>query len=304
MENHDINDDIRKSAGTFIAQCDHHYRQQVHDAAEFVAARLSRSRVILLSGPSGSSKTTTALTLARYLAHYNVRCHVVSLDDYYRNHDEPYPQDEDGRPDYESPLGLDLPLLNAQMNALRRGETVMLPHFNFKTQRREPNLARPMQLTENEAVIFEGITALHPLIADRCPGAIRVFVAPTTPLTRKGKVLFDCMKIRLLRRMVRDYNFRHQDPVGTLEMWGSVRRGERLYVTPYASTAEVNIDSTLGYEVPVLGYMAKPMLEQLPPNVPQRGLIDEILQALPAIAPIAPEMVPDASLLRQEFIKD
>lgn len=304
MENHDINNDIRSSAGTFIAECDHHYRQQVHDAAEAVAARLSESRVILLSGPSGSSKTTTALTLAGYLGHYDILCHVVSLDDYYRDHDEEYPLDDDGRPDYESPLGLDLPLLNEQMNALSRGETVMIPHFNFKTQRREPALAHPMQLGEKEAVIFEGITALHPLIADRCPGAIRVFVAPSTPLTRKGKVLFDCMKIRLLRRMVRDYNFRHQDPLGTLEMWGSVRRGERLYVMPYAPTADITIDSTLGYEVPVLGYMAKPMLEQFPHDVPQRGLIDEILQALPAIAPIAPEMVPESSLLRQEFIQD
>ena len=79
-------------------------------------------------------------------------------------------------------------------------------------------------------------------------------------------------------------------------------RGERKYITPYASTADITIDSTLGYEVPVLGYIVKPMYEQLPQDVPQRELVDQILEALPAIAPIAPEMVPDSSLLRKEFL--
>ena len=127
-------------------------------------------------------------------------------------------------------------------------------------------------------------------------------MAPTTPLTRKGKVLFDCEKIRLLRRTVRDLNHRNESALGTLSIWASVMRGERKYITPYASTADITIDSTLGYEVPVLGYIVKPMYEQLPQDVPQRELVDQILEALPAIAPIAPEMVPDSSLLRKEFL--
>ena len=192
--------------------------------------------------------------------------------------------------------------MNAHLEGLARGERVEIPRFDFLAKARDPMGGRPLQLSANEVVIIEGINALNPLFTDRNPEAQRVFIAPTTPITRKGKVLFDCEKIRLLRRMVRDFNFRGQSPEGTLAMWKSVRRGERLFVMPYASTADITIDTTLGYEVPVLGYLAKPLLEALPADVPQRKLIDEILEALPAIAPIAPELVPESSLLRREFI--
>ena len=303
MEIRDINNAIRASAGTFISECDHNYRHQVHDAAEKIAENLRKSRVILLSGPSGSSKTTTAENIAIFLSHYDVRCHMVSMDDYYLDRNSgKYPLDEEGNIDFESPLGLDIELLNENLEGLARGERVQIPHFNFLTKSRDVNGGRSLQLGENEVVIVEGINALNPLFTERNPEAHKVFIAPTTPITRKGKVLFDCEKLRLLRRMVRDFNFRGQSPEGTLAMWKSVRRGERLFVMPYAETADITIDTTLGYEIPVLGYLAKPMLEALPEDVPQRKLIDEILEALPAIAPIAPEMVPESSLLRREFI--
>ncbi len=303
MELRQINYAIRASAGSFISDCDDHYRQQVRDAAETIARRLDRSRVILLSGPSGSSKTTTAQNLALYLKYYDVHCHMVSLDDYYLDRDSGnYPLDEEGNLDFESPLGLDLSLLNAQMAALARGERVELPRFDFLKKARDPLGGRPLQLSGQDVVIFEGINALHPLLSEKTPEAHRVFIAPTTPITRRGKVLFDCEKIRLLRRMVRDFKFRGQSPEGTLAMWKSVRRGERLYIMPYAGQAEITIDTTLGYEIPVLGHLAKPMLLALPEDVPQRALVDEILQALPAVAPIAPEFVPESSLLAREFL--
>ena len=304
MENRDINDRIHESAGNFIAECDHHYRQQAHDAAETVSGLIpERGKVILLAGPSGSSKTTTAKFIGEYLQHFDVRCHIISLDDYYQNCDSGrYPLDEEGKEDLESPLGLDLRLLNRHMDALNSGKEVKIPFFDFRTRKRDRGGARPLRLGPDEAVIFEGINALNPLITERNPNAIRVFVAPTTPLTRKGKVLFDCEKIRLLRRMVRDFNYRATTPELTLNQWASVMRGERLYIAPHAHTADITIDSTLGYEVPVLGYLLKPMLETLPQDVPQRQIIDEILKAIPSIAPIAPEMVPESSLLRKEFL--
>ena len=124
MENRDINDRIRESAGEFIAECDHHYRQQAHDAAETVAGLIpARGKVILLAGPSGSSKTTTAKFIGEYLQHFGVRCHIISLDDYYYNFDSGrYPLDEEGKEDLESPLGLDLRLLNRHMDALNSGK--------------------------------------------------------------------------------------------------------------------------------------------------------------------------------------
>ena len=304
MENRDINDRIRESAGEFIAACDHHYRQQAHDAAEAVAGLIpGRGKVILLAGPSGSSKTTTAKFIGEYLQHYDVRCHIISLDDYYYNFDSGrYPLDEEGKEDLESPLGLDLRLLNRHMDALNNGREVKIPYFDFRSRKRDRGGARPLQLGPDEAVIFEGINGLNPLITDRNPSAIRVFVAPTTPLTRKGKVLFDCEKIRLLRRMIRDFNYRATTPDLTLNQWASVMRGERLYIAPHAHTADITIDSALGYEVPVLGYLLKPMLETLPEDIPQRQIVDEILAAIPSIAPIAPELVPESSLLRKEFL--
>lgn len=304
MENRTINNSIRNSAATLINECDHNYRQQVHDAAEKIAEQLHQSRVILLSGPSGSSKTTTAENIAVFLSHYGITCYVVSLDDYYLDRDSGrYPLDDEGNLDFESPLGLDIELINEHMELLAAGKQIMLPRFDFVAQARDPEGARPLQIGDKEAVIFEGINALNPLFVQKNPNAVRVFVAPSTPIVRKGKVLFDCEKIRLLRRTVRDLNFRGAMPENTLSRWASVRRGEELYILPYAHTADITIDSTLGYEVPVLGYIAKPLFESLPMDIPQRRLVDEILEALPAIAPIAPEMVPESSLLRREFLK-
>ena len=304
MDNYTINQAIRASADHFIAQCDHAYRVQVFEAAQAIAAHVEKCPVILLSGPSGSSKTTTAENIAGFLTSFGVRCHMVSLDDYYRDRAAgDYPRDEEGNIDLESPLGLDIDLLNEQLKALSRGEEIEVPCFDFTRQARDPERARRLRLAPGEAVLFEGINALNPIFTGPNPDAIRVYVAPTTPIERKGKVLFDCEKIRLLRRTIRDNNFRGQSPLATLGMWQSVRRGERLFITPYAPTADLTIDTTLGYEVPVLGYLAKPLLEQLPQDVPQRQLVDEILQALPAIAPIAPDLVPPDSLLRREFLK-
>lgn len=304
MDNFTINQAIRQSADHFINECDHAYRVQVFAAAEAIAACMERSPIILLSGPSGSSKTTTAENLAGFLCNFGIRCHMISLDNYYRDRAAgDYPRDENGNIDLESPYGLDIDLLNEHIEALGRGEELRIPHFDFTAQARDPARTRTLRLGAHEAVLFEGINALNPMFTQPHPDATRVYVAPTTPITCKGKVLFDCEKIRLLRRTIRDNNFRGQTPIGTLSMWESVRRGERLFIAPYADTAHIHIDTTLGYEIPVLGYLSKPMLETLPQDVPQRQLVDEILQALPAIAPIGADLVPETSLLRREFLK-
>lgn len=304
MDNYSINQAIRQSADHFINDCDHAYRVQVFAAAEAIAARMDRSPIILLSGPSGSSKTTTAENIAGFLCNFGVRCHMISLDDYYRDRAAgDYPRDEDGNLDLESPYGLDIDLLNEHMAALGRGEAIEVPHFNFAAQARDPDKTRTLRLGAHEAVLFEGINALNPLFTDPHPDATRVYVAPTTPITSDGRVLFDCEKIRLLRRTIRDNNFRGQPPLGTLSMWASVRRGERLFIAPYADTAHIKIDTTLGYEIPVLGYLIQPLFEALPQDVPQRQLVDEVLQALPYIDPIGADLVPETSLLRREFLK-
>lgn len=303
MDNLTINQAIQASASRFIARCDHAYRVQVFDTARAISRRIGRCPVILLSGPSGSSKTTTAENLAGFLTSFGVRCHVIGLDDYYRDRNAPdYPRDEAGALDLESPLGLDIALLNEQMQALSRGEEITVPCFDFAAQRRDESRARSFRLQAGEAVIFEGINALNPIFTRPNPNATRVFVCPQTPITCRGRVIFNNEKIRLLRRIVRDMNHRGQPPLATLQMWDSVRRGERLYIQPYTDAADLRIDTTLGYEVPVLGYLAKPLLEQLPPDAPQAELVRSILEALPAVQPISPELVSPDSLLRREFL--
>lgn len=288
----------------FIAQCDAYYADQFKDAASMIVARRPISPVILLSGYSGSGKTTTAEKIAERLKRYGIDCHMISLDDYYRTRaDGGYPRTETGELDLESPLGLDIELLNAQMAALERYEEISVPHFDFTTQARDESKWRKLHLKENEVVLFEGINALNPIFTEKNPRATRIFVAPLSPLTQNGDVILGGEELRVLRRCVRDYNFRNYSPLQTLGMWHNIRRGERLYINPFKDAAHIVIDTAHGYELPVLGYLAKPLFEQLPPDAPFKYITDSILRVLPELPQLDAALLRPDCLLKKEFMK-
>lgn len=297
-----INDAIASDPKAFIAECDAQYNRRVAAAADAVKERMKQSRVILLAGPSSSGKTTTAGRVKKALEERGIFCHMVSLDDYYRSKSEPdYPKTPDGEPDLETPIALQLDLLNEHLTALDKGQEVMIPHFNFKLQRRVEEDAWPLRLGENEAVVFEGIHGLNPLLTDRHPEATRLFVSTATSVYDGDIEVFDRVWMRVIRRMVRDFNFRSADAEETLGLWKNVRLGEKHYISPYKQTAHIAIDTTHGYEVSAFRNTAEPMLLGVQNNA-QPKLTKNILEGLESFAPLDLSLLSDGCLLKEEFL--
>ena len=303
LELNDINRSLRQDPAAYIAQCDALYGQRVQDAADQIKERLRHSRIILLSGPSASGKTTTASRLKKALYERGIYCHMISLDDYYKSKSTPgFPRTKDGSPDLESPLALETELLNEHLNLLDRGEKILVPHFDFQNQRQAPEAARPLQLRENEAVIFEGIHGLNPMLTDRNPEATRLFVSTASSVAHRNMEVFNRVWMRVVRRMVRDFNFRAASAEETLGMWRNVRLGEKRYISPYKSSAHITIDTTHGYEVSAFRPFAEPMLRSLQHNA-QPELTEKILAGLVQFEPVEVSLLPRDSLFMEEFMK-
>ena len=286
----------------FMEEGDRAFAGKVERAAELIIGNMKKSPVVLLSGPSGSGKTTTAGMIESELGRRGVRCHTISMDDYYKTlNPKTAPKTPEGNVDFESPAMLDLPLLDEHFSALTRGEEILVPHFEFASQMRNDSRARSLRLGADEVAIFEGIHALNTDLTVRHPEAARLYISARSDIEDGGQVVFKRTWIRLTRRAVRDFNFRGTDVAQTLDMWADVRRGEKLYISPYKQTAHMLFDSSLPYEVSVMASYARPMLEAVPEENQRRGELLELVRALSLFEPIDPALVPAGSLLH-EFI--
>ncbi len=302
LELNDINYALRTDPEGFVKRCDTLYENRVGKAADLVVSRLQKSRVVLLAGPSSSGKTTTASRVKKALAERGVYAHMISLDDYYRSKSEPdFPRTKDGDYDLEAPEGLDTALIGRHLEALDLGEEILVPHFDFKLQAQVPEKFRQLKLHDHEVVIFEGIHGLNPMLTDKNPEATRLFVSTASSVYDNDIEVFDRVWMRVLRRMVRDFNFRAASAEETLSMWKNVRLGEKKYISPYKKFAHYAIDSSLGYEVAAFRPIAEPMLLKLEEH-PQPKLVDLILEGLESFDPIDPMSLPETSLLREEFL--
>ena len=296
-----INDAVREDPVGFIARCDDTYTSRINKAADIALSRMKLSRIILLAGPSASGKTTTASRVRKALEQRGVYCHMVSLDDYYRMKNEPdFPRTANGELDLEAPEALRIDLLNEHLSALDRGEEILVPHYDFQKQCISEE-GRPLQLKENECVIFEGIHGLNPILTERHPEATRLFVSPATYVFHEDEEIFDRVWMRVVRRTVRDYYFRCASASDTLGMWANVRRGEKHYITPYKRTAHFHIDSAHNYEIPALKPIIEPLLLEVKDN-PQQLLTDEILHGLQFFEPMDINLLPPTCLLKEEFL--
>ena len=228
---------------------------------------------------------------------------MVSMDDYYRDCDHSlYPQTPDGKPDLESPLALDTELLNDHFSKLEQGEEVLVPHFDFTTRTRQYLDTGRLRLEEGEFVIFEGLHALNPMFTEPHPGAYRIFICPDTDVVEGDEMVFFHTWTRLMRRCIRDLFHRNASVPVTLGMWENIRRGETLYIQPYIAQANYRINSLLDYEISVLAHYMRGHIENLPESTPQYETVLQMQKALGRFAPIDPSLVPDTSLLKEEFI--
>jgi uridine kinase len=299
----EINDRCQKDAGGFIEECDGIYAARISDAAERIMENMKRSPIVLLSGPSGSGKTTTAMKIAEELARRGVNTHSISMDNYFRTvKTDCMPRTPDGAPDLESPFCLDMELLNEHFSRLTEGEHIAVPKFEFARQMRIQKPSQILCLKKDEVAVFEGIHALNDDITNVHPEAFKLYISARSNIEDDtGKVVFKGTWMRLCRRAVRDYLFRGTAAAETLKMWATVRRGEKLYISPYKHKADLRFDSSFAYEVPVLRSMAADVFKAVPEGAERYEELKSILPAFALFEDVKPELLAPDSLLR-EFI--
>ena len=298
----EINERIRTDVTAFLEECDQNYRQRIALAADKIMANLERSPLVLLSGPSGSGKTTTALKIEEELRRRGVNSHAVAMDNYFKTLNRATaPRTPEGDIDFESPQCLDMELLDRHFTALSRGEEVVVPKFEFARQMRNDNRGTPLRLGKNEIAIFEGIHALNDDIAGPHPEATKLYISARSNVLEGEALRFKGTWMRLTRRAVRDCNFRGTDVAETLAMWANVRRGEKLYISPFKNKADILLDSSLPYEVSVMRHYAVPLLQAVPEENARRSELLDLIAAFDSFEPIDPALVARDSLLR-EFI--
>ncbi len=276
--------------------------QSIAEIAQGVAQK--GAKAVFVAGPSSSGKTTFSNRLCIHLRVLGLRPVLISLDDFYLDRDL-LPLEEDGMPDLEALSALDVPLLRQCVAGLLRGEKVMMPKFDFTTSKRSPE-DYPLQLKEGQILVMEGIHGLNPALHEGFdPDLIcKVYISELTCLNLDHHNRIRTTDARLLRRIVRDHQFRSTPPEETLAMWDSVRRGEEKWIFPYQEQADFMFNSALHYELPVLKRYAYDLLKSIPPENPVYLSSRRLLKILHYILPATDEAMPDIpplSLLR-EFI--
>ena len=298
-----LNEAVRSDPGAFARECDAAFAKKVENAAGRIAEHRRESRVILLSGPSGSGKTTTALKIEERLRNMGIETHTISMDDYFKTMDpETAPRNRYGEIDFESPFFLDVDLLNRHFAMLDRGETIHVPKYEFARQMRSDIMCHPLRLGPDDLAIFEGIHALNDIIVGKNPRAFKLYIAARSSLRDEdGSVVFDHAWLRLCRRIVRDYQFRGSDAAFTLKMWSNVRRGEKLYISPYKDTADFQFDTSTPYEPAVFNRVATDLFRSVPEGIERFEELRAVLPALQLFGEIGESLVADDVLIR-EFI--
>ena len=258
-------------------------------------------RLVLISGPSSSGKTTFAKRLGVQLRVLGLNPVLISLDDYFVDR-EKTPRDENGEYDYEALEAIDLEQFNDHLKRLERGESVDIPRYDFISGTRQWH-DNPLQLVERSVLIVEGIHGLNPALTPGVPESrkFKIYVSCFTSVALDNVSRIATSDNRLLRRLTRDYRTRGNDALSTLARWESVRRGEEKHIFPYQENADVMFNSSLFYEISVLRRFAEPILREVPDTVPEYGEAKRMLKFLDNFIPISPEEIPPTSLLR-EFI--
>jgi uridine kinase len=279
--------------------------RKLAEIAEKIYGERERVRAVFIAGPSSSGKTTTAKRLSIELMVMGIKPLAISLDDYYRENDD-IPLDEEGKRDFERLDALDIPFLNSQLLELFEGKEVRLPMFDFKNGKRKEGEGRTVRMEKRRTMlIIEGIHGLNDALTPQVESALKfkLYVSALTQLNLDDHNRIPTSDNRLLRRLVRDHQFRGKDAAWTIDMWASVQRGERQHIFPFQNSADAAFNSALDYELAVLKYYADSLLRAVKPGQPEYGEAARLLSFLENFAPIPPQYVPTQSILR-EFIGD
>jgi uridine kinase len=258
-------------------------------------------RVVLIAGPSSSGKTTFCKRIQIQLLANTLRPIGISLDDYYVNREDT-PLDEDGEYDYESLYAIDLTKFNEDVKKILNGEKVALPTYNFQTGKRNYK-GNTVQLQKKSILVMEGIHAMNPkLVADIPKEAIyRIYVSALTSISLDEHNWIPTADNRLIRRIVRDYQFRGYSAVETISRWPSVRKGEDKWIFPYQENADAMFNSAMLYELAALRRLAEQILKEVTQNDKVFSEAHRLLKFLRYFNYVDKEELPNTSLLR-EFV--
>ena len=290
-------------AGGMIKIAEAFHERKFAEVADAIqeAHRTRGVRMVLISGPSSSGKTTSAKRLGLQLGVLGLRPVMISLDDYFVER-EKTPRDENGQYDYEALEAIDLELFNDHLHRLLQGESVDIPRYDFITGRRTQH-DTPLTLDERSILIIEGIHGLNPRLTPSVPDAVKfkIYISCFTSVAMDNLSRIATTDNRLLRRLTRDYRQRGADALQTLSRWASVRRGEERHIFPYQENADVMFNSSLFYEISALRPFAEKILREVPDTVPEFDEARRMLKFLDNFIPIPPDEIPPTSILR-EFI--
>lgn len=259
-------------------------------------------KVVLIAGPSSSGKTTSAKKLALELRAMGYQPKIISLDCYYLGRDKT-PLDEEGKPDFECLEALNIELLNQNLVDLFAGKEVCIPSYDFHSGTSYFDENCKMTLEENEILIMEGIHGLNDKLTPKVPAEykFKIYLSALTQLNLDDHNRISTSDNRLIRRIVRDNNFRGKPAAGTIEMWPSVTRGEELHIFPFQNNADAILNTALDYEFSVLRVYAAPLLRQVTPMEKEYSEARRLLNFLENFSTIPPTEVPPRSIIR-EFI--
>ncbi len=276
------------------------HEQKIAQIASKIADRVPETKIVLIAGPSSSGKTTFSKRLAIQLLTHGISPFALEMDNYFVDRDKT-PKDTNGEFNFEAFEAINTQLLDLNLKALLSGQKVRLPKYDFKIGK--SGLGEEIQLSENQVIIIEGIHGLNPmLIADmNRKNTFRIYVSCLTQLNLDYYNRISTTDTRMLRRIVRDANSRGFGAQRTIELWESVRRGEREYIFPYQEYADEIFNSALVYELSALKPMVEPLLRQI--AFGSEGYLEakRLLAFLEWFLPINNELIPDNSILR-EFI--
>ena len=245
----------RIAAGEFpqiVRETDRFYKEDITTAAEMIKDWRERVRIVLITGPSSSGKTTTTTKLSHLLMSAGINLVPLAVDNYFFDL-ELHPKDEFGDYDFETPQALDLDLINVHLRRLLEGEEVMIPYYDFQTGERHDEQA-PMRVGPDEMILIDSLHGLYPEMTEGIGDQtkFKLYVEPLLQMKGPDARYVRWTDLRLMRRMVRDANFRAYDPERTLGHWHYVRKSEMRNIIPYANTADHIINTGLPYELPVM----------------------------------------------------
>ncbi|MDD3568529.1 MAG: nucleoside kinase [Bacteroidales bacterium] len=295
-----INKQIKsKNTSELIKISEALHERKVIQIADEIYSRKDKVRIVLISGPSSSGKTTFAKRIAIQLKVMGLAPHTISLDNYFVDREQT-PLDENGEYDFESLGALDIDTFNNNLVDLLEGKKVDLPKFSFETGKRFYD-GTSLQIESNGIIIIEGIHGLNPNLTPLIEPEKKflIYISALTSLSIDGTNRIPTTDNRLIRRIIRDYKYRGYSALDTISRWESVRRGEDHNIFPYQEEADVMFNSALLYEFGILKTYAEPILREVPMNVPEYAEARRLMKFLNFFTRIPDEEIPPTSILRE-----